>query len=271
MSQRCLFHAACVGKLALPQDANGIALRLEAPFAKVSMIASDVTLGVNSTILIGSNTMQMKSCNITSGTVKIPKSVEEALITINRFQDVMFDIQNNKWDGKSGTTIRNNKGKYTVDRERINRCDQAGTGVGIHMHMNVSFYAACPYNFFATDAGCDARASCQMDRSGGVQCTCDQPLEFKEKDGSMCEQSAELGAFFQSQNTNVVVYKPLDAKRPFIIEVAGEEPAHVDVQSSASYVVIDPPCLTMPLSRVKSRNEAKVLAGAVAEEAIDPG
>ena len=117
-----------------------MALRLRAPFAKVSMIASDVTLGVNSTIVIRSDTMQMEDCNVTSGTVQIPKSVEQALITLNRFEDVVFDIRNNKWDGKSGTTIRNNKGKYRVDKEKINRCDQAGTGVGIHMHMNISTY-----------------------------------------------------------------------------------------------------------------------------------
>ena len=139
MSQRCLFHAACVGKLALPQDAKGMALRLEAPFTKVSMIASDVTLGVNSTILIGSSNMHMKGCNITSGIVKISKEVKEALITMNRFnQDVIFDIWNQKGGGKSGTTIRNNKGKYTVDKEKINQCDQAGIGAGMHMHMYIN-------------------------------------------------------------------------------------------------------------------------------------
>ena len=101
-------------------------------------MVSDVTLGVNSTILIGSDTMQMKGCNVTNGVVQISKRVKEAVITMNRFEDVIFDIWNQRAGGKSGTTIRNNKGKYTVDKEKINQCDQAGIGVGTHMHMHIN-------------------------------------------------------------------------------------------------------------------------------------
>ena len=101
-------------------------------------MVSDITLGVNSTILIDRGTMQMKGCNVTNGVVEISKGVKEAVITMNRFQDVMFDVRNQKRGGRSGTTIRNNKGKYMVDKEKINQCDQAGIGVGIHMHMHIN-------------------------------------------------------------------------------------------------------------------------------------
>ena len=101
-------------------------------------MVSDVTLGVNSTILVDSGTMQMKGCNVTNGVVQISQRVKEAVITMNRFQDVMFEVSNQRRGGRSRTTIRNNKGKYMVDTDKINKCDQAGIGVGIHVHMHIN-------------------------------------------------------------------------------------------------------------------------------------